>query len=299
MQDSTLPCTPPCIVAVDGGGTSCRIAVLRDGVRSDVTTGSANVASDRSAAIKTINDALAEVAGIAGLPLPTLRKCPAYLGLAGVMSAADGAAVAQALALENGVVADDRIATVKGALGEGDGAVAGIGTGSFLGRQDDGVIRLIGGYGLGLGDEASGAWLGRALLARVLLVVDGLAGASILTDRVLAYFDGEVAGIVGFSTTAQPRDYGRFAPWITRAAHDGDAIAQELMHSGADYISKALRALGWQPGEVLCLTGGVGPQYQPYLPTEMAACVTAPNGSGLDGALALAARIGHETRDQP
>jgi len=299
MQDSTSPCTPPCLVAVDGGGTSCRIAVLRDGVRSDITTGSANVASDRGAAIRTINDALTEVAGIAGLPLPALRKCPAYLGLAGVMSLADGAAVAAALALENGVVADDRIATVKGAMGAGDGAVAGIGTGSFLGRQDRGVIRLIGGYGLGLGDEASGAWLGRTLLARVLLVVDGLAGGSALTDRVLADFGGEVAGIVGFSTTAQPRDYGRFAPWITRAAHDGDIIARELMQSGAEYIARALRALGWKPGEALCLTGGVGPQYQAYLPAEMAACVTAPMGSGLDGALALAAQIGRETGGQP
>ncbi len=230
MQDSTSPCTPPCLVAVDGGGTSCRIAVLRDGVRSDVTTGSANVASDRGAAIQTINDALAELAGIAGLPLPALRKCPAYLGLAGVMSVADGAAVAQALALENGVVADDRIATIKGALEAGDGAVA---------------------------------------------------------------------GIVGFSTKAQPRDYGRFAPWISQAADDGDAIAQELMQSGAAYIAKALRALGWEPGEALCLTGGVGPQYQPFLPAEMAACVTAPKGSGLDGALALAAQIGLETGGRP
>ncbi|PCH66038.1 MAG: ATPase, partial [Rhodobacteraceae bacterium] len=75
--------------------------------------------------------------------------------------------------------------------------------------------------------------------------------------------------------------------------------AQELMQSGADYIAKALRALGWKPGEVLCLTGGVGPQYQAYLPTEMATCVTAPLGSGLDGALALAAQIGHETGDRP
>lgn len=288
MQESTSPC----VVAVDGGGTSCRIAVLYDGVRSDVTTGSANVASDRNGAIRTISDALAEVAEMAGLPLRALRKCPAYLGLAGVMSMADGAAVAAALKLENGVVADDRIATVKGALEDGNGAVAGIGTGSFLGRQSGDAIRLIGGYGLGLGDEASGAWLGRALLARVLLVGDGLAGGSALTERVLEHFDQTPGRIVAFSITARPRDYGRFAPWITAAARENDPGARELMQSGADYISKALRALGWKPGDPLCLSGGVGPQYQPFLPPDMAACVTAPKGSGLDGALALAARIG-------
>jgi glucosamine kinase len=281
----------PCLIAVDGGGTSCRVALLCDGVRSDFTTGSANVATDRTAAVRTINGALAEAADSAGIRLPDLRKCPAYLGLAGVMAEADGKAVVAALSLSNAVVADDRSSTVRGALGDSDGAVAGIGTGSFLGRQSNGNVRLIGGYGLGLGDEASGAWLGRALLGRVLHVRDGLAMASRLTDRVLDEFDGAPSAIVAFSTAATPRDYGRFAPWIAMAATKNDATARELMQIGATYISNGLRALGWQSGEHLCLTGGVGPHYQPYLPPDMAACVTAPKGSGLDGALALAALI--------
>lgn len=281
----------PCLIAVDGGGTSCRVAVLCDGVRTEISTGAANVATDWNEAISTIDGAITAIAGKVGLPMGRLRSCPAYLGLAGVMNQQDGRAVAAALSLTNAVVADDRIATITGALGAGDGVVAGIGTGSFLGRQHGGRVHLIGGYGLGLGDDASGAWLGRALLARVLHVVDGLAGASPLTTQTLANFDGLANNLSAFSTNAAPRDYGRFAPDIVRAARNGDAIATELMQSGAAYIMCGARALGWRPGERLCLTGGVGPHYQPYLAPEMADCIAPPKGSTLDGALQLAARI--------
>jgi glucosamine kinase len=67
----------------------------------------------------------------------------------------------------------DAITAVKGALGDRDGIVAAIGTGSVFASQRSGVIRQIGGWGLVLGDEGSGARLGRSLLAAALGAVDG------------------------------------------------------------------------------------------------------------------------------
>ena len=83
-------------------------------------------------------------------------------------------AIAEALPIDNVTVSDDRPTNMAGALGGTDGYVAAIGTGSFLGRQSGAEQRFIGGWGLRLGDEASGAWLGRRVLSRVLDWRDGV-----------------------------------------------------------------------------------------------------------------------------
>ncbi|MDH3262683.1 MAG: ATPase [Paracoccaceae bacterium] len=282
----------PCVVGVDGGGSSCRIALLREGRRHEAEVGAANVSTDCDAAIASLRDGLARVAAAAGLSMDDLRPCAAYLGLAGVKGAEDAARVAAALPFERVRVEDDRLAAVAGALGEADGAVAGIGTGSFLARRSGGTVRLIGGWGLALGDEASAAWLGRGLLSAVLKTVDGLVEPSPLTEAIFAEHGRDPEAIVAFSLNARPRDYGRLAPRIDEAAQAGDALATHLMRAGAAYIEEALRALGWQHGETLCLVGGVARHYARYLGEEIAPSLKAPKGTALDGALQLAARVG-------
>lgn len=55
------------LIGVDGGGTSCRIALLRDGRRFETKLGRANVASDRTGAIETIRQGIDDVLAKAGL----------------------------------------------------------------------------------------------------------------------------------------------------------------------------------------------------------------------------------------
>jgi len=282
------------LIAVDGGGTSCRIALLWRGVRHDAQTGAANASTNLDGTVSMIAKGLARVATDAGLQVAQIAGLPAYLGLAGVLSQRVADQVANGLPLQNAHVADDRESALVGALGDSDGAIASIGTGSFLGRQNNGRALLIGGYGLKLGDEASGAWLGRGLLGRILQGADGLAPHSPLSDRIFADFTQNTAEIVDFSLRATPQDYGRFAPDIAAAARDGDAIATDLMHMGADYITRGLAALNWQPDMPLALLGGVANSYLPFLPADVAGSVIAAKGSALDGALRLAARLGSQ-----
>jgi len=282
-------------IGVDGGGTSCRIALVHQGQRSEVTLGRANVSSDFDGAIRTLREGLHAVGARAGASPQTLHNIPAYLGLAGVLSTRLSHRVAAALPLNVIRVEDDRISTLTGALDGHDGAVAGVGTGSFLARQSGAQTHLIGGYGFRIGDEASGAWLGRALLARTLQALDGLVAPSPLSERVLARLGGAAAGVVEFATSAAPEDFGTFAPDIVTAALGNDPIARSLMNAGAAYISDGLRALNWQTDEPVCLTGGVGPHYMPYLQQDVRNAIKVPKGSGLDGALILAARFSAET----
>lgn len=291
MADSS----PPTLIAVDGGGTSCRIAVLRNGKRSEIRTGRANVSSDRDGAVQTIRRGLAEAAEAAGLVQADLPACRAYLGLAGVVGAEEARFVALHLPFDHVTVEDDRPAAVVGALDGAVGTVAGIGTGSFIARQAPDGLRLMGGWGFVLGDEASGAWLGRRLLARVLHTVDGLAAASPLSESLLDELGG-TGGVVRYSLSAAPRDFASLAPRILEAASAGDALALALLGEGAAYVERGARALGWQEGETLCLIGGLAPHYAPYLPAPLAEALAPPAGNALDGALRLAARVGPEAR---
>jgi glucosamine kinase len=273
---------PMARIAVDGGGTSCRAALVMGGHRFDATGGPANVNTDFRNAIAVIDGLLVRLAADAGLARADLAGYPGHFGLAGVMSPDMGCAVANALALPRVVVTDDHPTTIVGALGDADGAVAAIGTGSFLGLQAMGQTRSIGGWGYRIGDQASGAWLGRRLLEHLLLVQDGIAGAGPLAASLAAHDFGQ-GGLTGFSFRASPADYAQFAPAIT-ASDDPFAVA--LMQEGAAYIRAGIAALGWRTGEVLCLSGGLGAAYAPHVGLP----VTPAQGSALDGALILAGR---------
>ncbi|QXT40852.1 BadF/BadG/BcrA/BcrD ATPase family protein [Gymnodinialimonas ceratoperidinii] len=277
-------------IGIDGGGTNCRFALVLDGTRYDLRRGGANASTDMAGTIATLRDGLSSLAQEAGVSIENLSSIPAHIGLAGVMDAAMGAEIAAQLPLRCVRVEDDRRTAMSGALGHSDGCVLGIGTGSFIGRRAAGVERVIGGWGLVLGDVASGAYLGRGLLSRILESADGLFPPSDLTQQVLAEI-GSTAAIVSFAAQAAPADFARFAPRIIEAAHGGDPNARALVIDSAQQIAQRLRHLGWEAGEKIVPIGGLAPAYAPFLPPEMAENIGTPEGTSLDGALTLAATV--------
>lgn len=276
-------------VAIDGGGSGCRVAICApDGSLLARAEGpAANVASDFDTALKSLTDALETARAAAGLPADTLRNAPAWAGLAGAIEPAICARVAAALPLDNVEVTDDRPTAMTGALGGADGCIAATGTGSFFGRQAAGQRHFVGGWGLQLSDQASGAWLGRNLLRAVVNWQDGLGPASPLLEETLSVF-GSPAEVAYFSLRAAPPDYAAHAPRVVVAAQQGDPVARRLMQEGADWIEHCLQTLGAAPGEPLCLTGGMGPHYAPYLAESRTAGLMTPQGNPLDGAVLLA-----------
>ena len=287
MSDSHIPC----LIGVDGGGTSCRFALVRGDTRVEHTLGAANASTDRAATIATLRQGLAALAEAAGLGPQDIALARGHFGLAGVMTPRDGVEIADEMPLTALRVTDDRPTTLAGALGPRDGTIAALGTGSFFARRTGGRTRAIGGWGLTLGDEASGAWLGRGLLSATLHAVDGMRAHSDLTRSTLARFHEDPAGIEAFARGASPSGFAGLARGIVAAAEVGDATALDLMRAGADAVQRAALALDWAPDEALCLTGGIGPAYGPYLPAHMAACVIPAAGTALDGALQLAAEV--------
>lgn len=279
------------VIGIDGGGTNCRFALLHNGQRVEVRGGSANASSDLATTRATLLQGLSDLARAADLDLDELRDFPAFIGLAGMVDATSASDLAQDLPLSHVQIEDDRRTALVGALGAEDGCVISIGTGSFLGRRTEGVERLVGGWGLVLGDEASGAFLGRQLLKSVVCATDGTTERSDLTQDALKAM-GSTSAIVAFAATATPRDFARFAPDIVNAAKAGDDVAVALMTQGTHYIEEMLSHLGWREGERICLLGGLANHYIPYLSDAITAHLSEPNGSALDGALRLAAKMG-------
>lgn len=284
---------PRHLLAIDGGGTSCRGRLVAAGQGTvEETGGPANI-SDFEPAIARISALIAALFEKAGLGVDAAADTSAHLGLAGVIDDAGAQAVAARMPFARVAVTSDQSTMIVGALGGRDGAVAAIGTGSFVGVQSGGAVTVIGGWGLAIGDQASGAWLGRELLKCAILAGDGIECATPLAAKMLDRFGG-VAGITRFSLTARPADYGTLAPQVVEAAEAGDLLAAQLMAAGGNYIMSALRTLGWHAGERLCLSGGLGPAYAGWLPPATVAGLVKPDGTALDGALILARRLAEE-----
>lgn len=281
------------VLAVDGGGTRCRVACEVDGIVHCAETGAANVSSDFDGALTQIRAGMMEISRTVGIAVQQMVTWPAFVGLAGVTDNEIAGRLRDALGLACARIDDDRPAAVRGALGTRDGLIAHCGTGSFLAVQTNGAMRFAGGWGSVLGDEASAQWVGRRALSETLCTYDGTQAETDLTQKLMADLQGP-AGIVRFAGSATPAQFGALAPSVTFAAKNSDPVARGILQAGADYIAGTARKLRWQPGQAICLTGGIAAHYANYLPTEMQSVIRPSLGEPLTGALALAKEVRHE-----
>ncbi len=280
----------PRYIAVDGGGTRCRVAVALGDSRHETEAGPANVSTALDAALAEIHCGIDALAQRFGQERRNWRSVPIYLGLAGVIGPVQVDGVAEQLDFDHVLVEDDRPAAVHGALGVADGAVLHCGTGSFQAIQREGRIRTVGGWGAVLGDPASAMWLGREALTATLAAHDGLHATTALSASLSTRFGG-ATGVVAFARDASPAEFGALAPTVTQAAEAGDEMAQQLMQRGANEQVHVLDQLGWDRETTVCLTGGLAAHYRGYFPAHVQRAIQPLRGSTLDGAFALAQRF--------
>lgn len=267
-------------LGIDGGGTGCRAAVadVSGLVLGRGEAGPANIASDPVGAAGNILAAAERALHAAGGG----DVWAAGLGLAGANAAGAAERLRDALPFRRVAVVTDGITAVKGALGPADGVVAALGTGSVFAVQRAGIIRQIGGRGLVLGDEASGAWIGRAVLAAGLRAVDGFAA---MTPLLAALVDemGGPDGVVAFSLRARPADFAALAP---RVAESGDPAAVAIMARAEADVAEAVGLLRGRDDLPVVFLGGLGTVFGARMGGQFP--IRDALGSALDGALMLA-----------
>lgn len=282
----------PYRIAVDGGGTGCR-AVLTDEagtILGRATGGPANIGADTPGALTHIIEAAEQAAVNAGLGVAILSEARAVLGLAGANSLPNREAHYNALPFGKVRIVSDAVTALQGALGDGDGAMVIVGTGSAFIRRTGETIEIVGGRGFMLSDHAGGARLGRELLEEALLAADGMAARSGLIDAVLTQFNNDAREITAFSRHATAADYATFAPLVFEWAMQDDPLGLSITKRACDFIRRGLDRLDVEKLGRFSMTGGLANAYAalPFLPHR--ALYKQPVGDALQGALALTMR---------
>ncbi len=280
------------VLGIDGGGTSCRAAVATAAgvILGRAKSGAANIRTDLTGARSSIVRAAQLAFTEAGIDPELIDRTPALLGLAGSNVGTYRQQLEAILPFPKCAVESDALIALEGALGSGDGAIAILGTGSAYMLRRGGVARTVGGWGFLVGDQGSGARIGRDLLEETLLGYDNIRPASPLTRALLAVFRDNPRDVVEFTTTAKPGDFGGFAPMVFEHAAKGDQVAEFILSRAVADIEASLGVLDLRDDEPLCLLGGLAALYAPRLSERYRARMLAPAQDALGGAVAMAVR---------
>lgn len=280
------------ILGVDGGGTRCRARLARrpGAVLGEGCAGPANLRLGVAGAFAAVLAATEECLAAAGLPAAALADTVACLALAGASEPAELAAARRhPLPFRRAVVTTDAEAACIGAHGGVDGAIIVIGTGSIGWSIAGGDRRRVGGWGLPVSDEGSGAWLGLEAVRRVLWAHDRRIGWTPLLSQIFARFEDDPHAVVRWAAGARPADYGVLAPLVVDHAESGDPVAGELVGLAAGHIDRlAAQLVGGGAGRI-ALVGGLAAAIEPHLAPETRAHLVPPQGDALTGALHIAA----------
>lgn len=280
------------ILGIDGGGTSCRAAVAdADGViLGRGKSGAANILTDPNNAIISITEAAKAAFRDAGLDEAGVNGASAFLGLAGTNVGDLTRYVHDRLPFRHTDIDSDGLVALQGAIGNGDGAVAILGTGSIYMARRNNTVQYIGGWGFTVGDLGGGARIGHALLQEALLAHDGVHARTPLTDVVLDEFKHDPRGIVEFARLSKPGDFGRYAPLVFEHARQGEPQAIAIVEAGARSVNESLDAIMALAGAPrLCLLGGLAALYPQWLCERHRAILVEAQADALTGAVALAA----------
>jgi glucosamine kinase len=280
------------VFGIDGGGTGCRVALanMSGHVLSRSSGGPANIETSFLEAKANIISVCKTALIRASLPESLLVDSGAVLGLAGSNMGDFDKELVKQLPFRRNLVLNDSEITLEGAIGSVDGCIAAIGTGSvYIGRLD-GVVKQIGGWGFLLGDDGSGARLGRELLRTAIMCHEHLNNHSNLTKKIMADFDNKVVNIIKHTANFKPKDYAAYAPIIFDYYNKGDEAAQQILNKEVAIVEKSIITAGFNRTRPFCLLGGLGSSYKLLLKKELTDFIVTPIGDAVDGAISIALR---------
>jgi N-acetylglucosamine kinase-like BadF-type ATPase len=256
----------PLFLGIDGGGSKT-LAVIVDGTgceRGRGVAGSSNhevVGLER--AVAAIHDAVGQATHAAHTELPLAA---AWLGLAGIDHPRNIEMLAPAVrtfAATVHICNDAEL--VLSALPRQVGVAVISGTGSIaLGRNAEGMLVRVGGWGHVLGDEGSGFGIGREALQCAVRAADGRGPATALLESILDawHLAAPESLLEQVYPTFDKTAIAALAPLVLALARDGDPMACRIEAHAANELALAVktvaRRLGFVSGPLpLALGGGV------------------------------------------
>lgn len=276
------------IIGVDGGGTRCRVQLedMNGNILSHAESGSANIMTNAQQALQSVISASKEAVHRAGL---VVNLNQVYVG-AGLAGANIPSAAKQFSSLNNPFKAvylmSDLHSACLGAHKGESGALVICGTGSAGTAYQNGIFSDKGGYGISVGDNASGAWLGLEAIKHTLLAFDAAIEKSILFSAVCFHLNIKTAGELTASVKGyKGGDYGTLAPVVVNAFNEGCAIAKALLAEGANYLSTIAASLLDNYRLPLSVVGGLNEIYSPLLTEQVRSRLVVPKSSPQAGVI--------------
>jgi N-acetylglucosamine kinase-like BadF-type ATPase len=138
-------------------------------------------------------------------------------------------------------VIDDGLAGYFGAVGNNDGVVLSIGSGTVAIAGRRGSYSHADGIGHIFGDLGGGFWLGKAALERVLATLEGRDDAMFLTE----FFESEIKTYESLKSHTDAKAHLlciNAAKTLLEAAETKNTDAITIRDKGAEYLAKTIRA---------------------------------------------------------
>ena len=284
---------PKYYLGVDGGGTNCRIRLTDENLNTlaDATGGRSNLQIDSGEpAWNSINAGTREAFAGAGIDYSETANTFACFGMAGGrLPSAREAFAARPWPFAAVDVYDDIDIARAGAHGGEDGAVIIVGTGSAALALVDGQRHQCGGWGFHVGDQMSGAILGRELVRWSVEAADDLVPGSKLTAAVIEHLGGSLDAVMDWSfQTRRPADYGALMPLFFDHYEQGDPVAADLMELQFSYIDRYVAWFRRRGAARMAAVGGLGTRLYPLLTARYGDFIVPPRHDPVHGAVILA-----------
>ncbi len=282
----------PLFLGIDGGGTKCKVQLedAQGNFLGQGIGGPANLVRSVEGSIAAIMEAASQALQQAGLGLANLARIHATAGLAGanVSQYKSQFALWQHPFAHLSITTDMEIACL-GAHREHDGGLIIIGTGFCAGVQINRLVSEFGGYGLFLGDRASGSGIGLQAVQHCLKVLDGMEELSAFSQALVTALEVSTAEqLAAKAIGAPPGFYAQLAPQVFEFAEQHNWAAVEIIQQAANYIEHYCQFLLSKTSNRLSLIGGTSGAILPWLDKGLQAKITPPLGSPEAGALHLA-----------
>ncbi len=240
----------PLVVGVDGGGTRTRVLLSdlegRELARVEGAATALRPGEERASAdiiIALVREALVRA------ERSDTRPTTCVVGVAGGGQERAAQALWQALAssrLSDDVnVVSDAETALDDAFGDSAGVLLVSGTGSVaFSRAPDGRLERCGGWGPSMGDEGSGAWLGRRALSVITAAHDGREPETALAGAVLTTLEAQsLEDLIPWASDATPSDFATLAPVVMQVAAQGDLRANALLSLAVEELVLHVRTL--------------------------------------------------------
>lgn len=141
------------------------------------------------------------------------------------------------------VESDARIA-LEGAFSGNPGSILIAGTGSIMfGKDADGVIHRVGGFGRFIGDEGSGYTIGKLGLTAVSKQFDGRGNETLLTKLIADKFGITSPEILITEVYKNNFDIASAAPLVLEAAAQGDEACMSIVEAQTDELIAHLASM--------------------------------------------------------